>query len=69
MHDLECMKMHDFWQAEKAAKPSPGLASMRFSQCMRIDLLIKKRAGSASPRSGGRACVFLIKKKRVRNFF
>ncbi|MHC96467.1 hypothetical protein EBN87_23250 [Salmonella enterica] len=54
MHDLECMKMHDFWQAEKAAKPSPGLASMRFSLCMRIDLLIKKRAGSASPRGGGR---------------
>lgn len=69
MHNLECMKMHDFWQAEKAAKPSPGLASMRFSQCMRIDLLIKKRAGSASPRGGGRGLCIPDQEKQSRNFF
>ncbi|EBE8912418.1 hypothetical protein C6Z45_23770 [Salmonella enterica] len=69
MHNLECMKMHDFLQAEKAAKPSPGLASMRFSQCMRIDLLIKKRAGSASPRGGGRGLCIPDQEKQSRNFF
>lgn len=61
--------MHDFLQAEKAAKPSPGLASMRFSQCMRIDLLIKKRAGSASPRGGGRGLCIPDQEKQSRNFF
>lgn len=53
MHDLECMKMHDFLQVKNSIKPVPRLASSGFSRCMKIDLLIKKRAGSASTRGGG----------------
>lgn len=64
MHDLECMKMHDFLQVKNSIKPVPRLASSGFSRCMKIDLLIKKRAGSASPRGGGLSCVFLIRNSR-----
>lgn len=53
MHDLECMKMHDFLQVKNSIKPAPRLASSGFSHCMKIDLLIKKRAGSARARSRG----------------
>lgn len=53
MHDLECMKMHDFLQVKNSIKPAPRLALSGFSHYMKIDMLIKKRAGSASTRGGG----------------
>ncbi len=45
MHDLECMKTHDLLQRKKGIKPAPDLVLEGVGLCMKINMLIKKRAG------------------------
>ena len=63
------MKTHDLLQRKKGIKPAPDLVLEGVEWCMKINMLIKKSAGSASARARAEACVFLVKKRQDRNIF
>ncbi|EAP4933577.1 hypothetical protein DKN01_01705 [Salmonella enterica] len=63
------MKTHDLLQRKKGIKPAPDLVLEGVDWCMKINVLIKKRAGSASARvSGWGLCIPGQKNGRIAIF-